>query len=177
MLARYVPSARSAITATYALAWSDRRLDDERYSPRFERRHTLDVLAIQPLGEAGQVGFRVVLGTGQPYTPPVGRLPARRFDASTGRFVWSPRGDPVVLGDHNSARLPGYFRLDVSGRKELRRCWFGKEMTVTPYLQVLNVLNTRNVLTAEAGPSGTDAHLEYSPQLPILPTFGVEWRF
>ena len=83
----------------------------------------------------------------------------------------------VLLGDHNSARLPGYFRLDVAARKSFDKDWFGVDLTVTPYLQILNVLNTPNVLFGTPEGYGTRPELDFAPQLPILPTFGVEWRF
>lgn len=82
----------------------------------------------------------------------------------------------LVLGEHNSARLPGYFRLDVAARREYAKRWFGKNMVVTPYLQVINVLNNKNALIAEAE-TGGQPRFNYWPQLPVLPTFGVEWRF
>ena len=51
-------------------------------------------------------------------------------------------------------------------------------MTITPYVQVLNVLNTRNVLFGEPSAFGFGQPvLEYAPQLPVFPTLGVEWRF
>jgi hypothetical protein len=43
---------------------------------------------------------------------------------------------------------------------------------------VVNVLNTRNILFAQprAG-DGTPPVLRFIPQMPVLPTVGVEWRF
>ena len=87
-------------------------------------------------------------------------------------------GGAVLLGEHNSARLPGYFRLDVGFRRSYEPRIFGRQTTVTPFLQIVNVLNTPNVLAGipdvygDAGPQVT-----YAPQLPILPTFGLEWKF
>jgi hypothetical protein len=49
---------------------------------------------------------------------------------------------------------------------------------VTPFLQIVNALNTPNVLAGvpdvygEAGPE-----VSYAPQIPILPTIGFEWKF
>jgi len=100
------------------------------------------------------------------------------YRPGTGGFTPAPF-DRILLGEHNSARLPGYFRLDISMRKEYDKSWFGG-IKVTPYLQIINVLNTRNVLFAEPTQPyfGSDeVMIEYLPQLPFLPTFGVEWRF
>jgi hypothetical protein len=161
----------------YTLAFAELDVAGERYPPRFERRHTLEVTGAAPLGRRGTVSARLALATGQPYTPAIGVTQTAEFDPVTGRFIW---GSPtVLLGEHNAGRLPGYLRLDVAARKTFDKRWFGTTVAVTPYLQILNVLNSRNVLFAEPNPYGVLGRpvLEYVPQLPILPTFGVEWRF
>jgi len=167
---------RSALSLSYAVASVTREIGGEQFTPRFARSQRLDLSGYAPLGSRGQGSLRVQWATGQPYTPAVSQTPGFRYDPATGTFVED--GNAVVLGEHNSARLPGYFRLDLSARRSFERRWFGRATTVTPYLQVLNVLNTRNVLFAEASPSAAgDPRLKFTPQLPIFPTIGVEWRF
>jgi hypothetical protein len=167
---------KSALSLSYALASAQHEIGEERFAPRFERRHRLDASAYTQLGSRGQASLRLLWATGQPYTPIVGQLQGFQYDPATGRLTGA--GTPAVLGEHNSARLPAYFRLDLSARRSFERRWFGRAATLTPYLQVLNALNTRNVLFAEADPSAKgDPMLKFTPQLPILPTIGVEWRF
>src|SRR5690606_38030161 len=111
-----------------------------------------------------------------PYSPAVGLTTPMQYDPANGQ--WVPGGLEVVLGERNSGRLPGYLRLDVAARKRYEKHWFGRRVSVTPYLQVLNVLNTRNVLLAEPQPYGDRGpELSYWPQLPFFPTFGVQWSF
>ncbi|HEX6940838.1 MAG TPA: TonB-dependent receptor [Longimicrobiales bacterium] len=168
----------SELSVSYALTFAEREVGGERFAPHFERRHALDVTATLPLGARGLFSARLAAATGQPYTPVVGRSVRFHFDPETGMF--QNLGDALLLlGAHNTARLPGYLRLDVAARKEFDKSWFGG-VTLTPYLQIINVLNTRNVLFADPkqfdyGAGG--AVQEYLPQLPFLPTFGVEWRF
>jgi hypothetical protein len=176
LLARHA-RGRADFTLAYALAFASREAEGERFAPRFERRHTLDALAALPLGAQGQWSARLVLATGQPYTPVVGSVPFDPYDPRLGGFApaWEMT---ALLGEHNSARLPGYLRLDVGARRSFERRWFGRETTVTPYLQVLNALNTKNVLTAL--PTNTFEGrpvLDYAPQLPFFPTLGLEWKF
>lgn len=159
---------------------AQRELGADVYSPRFERRHTLDALATLPWGKRGSASMRLIYGSGQPYTPAVGLADAYSYDPERKVFTPAPvgAGPTVVLGEHNSERLRYYMRLDVGVRRDFTRQWLGREVTITPSLQVLNVLNTRNVLYAEQGVDGAGhALMEYAPQLPILPTFGVEVRF
>ena len=168
--------------ALYSLAYSLNDVKMEvggvRYTPRFERRHTMDAVASLPWGRRGEVSGRLALATGQPYTPATGFGMPLRYDPTTGAFVQYGSGGSVLLGEHNSGRLPGYFRLDVGFRRSYEPRIFGRPTTVTPFLQIVNVLNTPNVLAGvpqvygEAGPQ-----VEYAPQLPILPTIGFEWKF
>mgnify|MGYP001165968585 FL=1 len=165
---------RVDLTLAYAFTRAERRVDGETFPPRFERRHVLDASAMLPLGERGFLSARFALGTGQPYAPAIGIADPFVYDAKQGR--WAPASEAVLLGDHNSDRLPGYFRLDVAARKSYQKNWFGRRVELTPYLQILNVLNTKNVLVGEARAYGPP-EITYAPQLPILPTIGVEWRF
>lgn len=163
------------VTLSYALAAARRSVGDARWTPRFERRHLLDVAATLPWGYAGMLSGRLAIGTGQPFTPAIALTEWYAYDPSAG--AWAIGANRVVRGAHNSERLPGYLRLDLAARREFERRWFGRDGTITPYFQVVNALNTRNALIAEPNPSGGQTFLEFLPQIPILPTLGVEWRF
>jgi hypothetical protein len=166
----------ASFTLAYALATAEREAGGERFAPRFDRRHTLDLMSAFPLGGRGQGSVRLVLATGQPYTAILGKGRLDYYEPHRGEFV--PGMDRVLLGDHNADRLPGYARLDMGARRSFERRWFRRQTTVTPYLQVLNALNTRNVMTAypSTTPFGPPV-LNYAPQLPLFPTVGLEWRF
>ncbi|HEV2130911.1 MAG TPA: TonB-dependent receptor, partial [Longimicrobiaceae bacterium] len=166
--------------AEFSLAYSflvaSRTVNGESYPPRFERRHTVDALALVPLGRRGQASARFVFGSGQPYTPAIGVASPYVFDPD--RKLFNPLGfgdrPVIVLGEHNAARLPHYLRVDVAARRSFERRWFGRMVTFTPFVQILNVLNTRNVLFGEPTATGFGRPtLEYAPQLPIFPTLGL----
>jgi TonB-dependent Receptor Plug Domain/Carboxypeptidase regulatory-like domain/TonB dependent receptor len=166
----------SGVQLAYSLAFGRRELDSLRWTPRFERRHSLDLSAWTGFGRSGQASVRLQVASGQSYTPVVGTTRRWTYDPETGGFIGTDGVEPV-LGEYNSARLPAYLRLDVGLRREYRRRWG----TLIPYLQVVNVLNRPNVLFAlpqedfETGEVGT--RLTYGPQFPVLPTLGIEWRF
>lgn len=169
----------STIIASYALTWARRELDDDRYAPRFHRRHMLDVTGGWGVFDGSLVTARVAAGTGQPYTPALSRIAPYWFDAATGLYRPVGDGAGVVLGGHNSRRLPGYLRLDLGYRGFLERRWFGRDFEIVPFVQVLNVLGNRNVITG--APQYNEftgrGELDYFPALPTLPTFGIEWKF
>jgi hypothetical protein len=137
----------------YALAHTQRRVGSVTYTPRFERQHRLDLTSVYRASTRTLLSARLTLASGQPYTPALTARP-------------------------NSARMPGYARLDVAARRSSRKRWFGRETAITPYVQILNVLNSKNVMiaTPATDPSGKPLFDSW-PQFPILPTFGVEWTF
>ncbi|HLM67258.1 MAG TPA: TonB-dependent receptor, partial [Longimicrobium sp.] len=168
------------VQLAYSLAFAERTLDSLTWTPRFERRHSLDLSAWTGWGRGGQLSTRLVAASGQPYTPVVGTTRRWFHDPHTGTLVNSGGVEPV-LGEYNAGRLPAYLRLDVGARREYHRRWRGRDVTLAPYLQVVNVLNRPNVLFAVAERNydtrelGT--RLTYGPQFPVLPTLGIEWRF
>lgn len=171
---------RRTLFASYALARATRTLEGETFAPRFERRHTVDLLGSFPLGRRTDAAARLVGSTGQPHTPIVGRfVPIAPGGGVSGGELEPSYTRTFVLGEHNSARLPGYVRLDLSLRRSSTRTLFGREGTLTWGLQVLNALNNRNVLAAlpDQGGEHREGQLNFLPQLPVLPTFSLEWSF
>ena len=169
-------TGRATLMGSYALSFGERTSEGVSYTPRYNRLHLLDLSGAYEWGDTGILTARLAAGTGQPYTPALARIPVFVQDPATGQYQWG--GDRVVLGEHNSERLPAYLRLDVGARKELTRNWFGREVTLTPYAQVLNVLGNRNVTSGQPRYNyDGSGELEYLPALPLLPTFGIEWRF
>lgn len=149
------------------------------YAPIFDRRVDLDLVLQVPLPRQIEGGIRFTWGSGLPYTRPVAGygLYGPRFSAG-GRLVWQgePEEDPptgVILSARGAARYPAYHRLDLGVRRPMERRW-GR---VTPYLDILNVYNRRNVLFyfyQFQDPPFTRAGIS---MFPILPTFGVEVSF
>lgn len=174
LLARHV-RGRRMLSLSYALVRAERRADTLVYVPRATRRHAVDASAALPFGRAGSFGARFQYSSGQPFTPVTGRIASRRYDPDLE--VWVPTPGAAVYGPHNSGRLPYYLRVDAGVRRPWRVHWLGGEGTLTPYLEILNLFGTRNVMWAAPGIDGVELELQHGPQLPILPTIGFEWRF
>jgi hypothetical protein len=169
---------KNELAWSYAFSRSERTADADVYAPRFERRHVLDASATRTWGSSGILSARAVLASGQPYTPVVGMTSPFEYNATNNRWEGATFGQ-LILGEHNAARMPGYFRLDVAARKTYRKHWFGQDGTMTPYLQILNVLNTKNVLIADrqAYERRERPIMRFAPQFPLLPSIGLEWKF
>ena len=155
------------------------------YPPVFDRRWDVDLVLSRNLGDRTEVGLRWNLGTGLPFTRPVGVYPYLSPRVTSGLLEWEiepadEEGDApggrslgVLLGPRNAARYPVYHRLDVSVRRRYDLSWG----TVTAYLNVLNTYNRQNVLfyvfEYDSDPSTRSGYSMF----PLLPTFGAEVTF
>jgi hypothetical protein len=78
-----------------------------------------------------------------------------------------------VLGQRNGERYPVYHRLDAGVRRTFVKGWG----TLTPYLDVLNIYNRRNVLFYFYQYDRIPATRAGLSMFPLLPTIGLEMRF
>ena len=155
------------------------------YSPIFDRRIDVDLVLRYPAPWGWEGGVRWNLGTGIPYTSVLGSYQYYEPRYVGGRGLeWSGAPDPdvdpdddgdfgVVLGDRNSSRYPAYHRLDVSFRRTSEKSWG----SITPYVNLVNVYNRRNVLFYFFEYERSPAVRSGVSMFPVLPTFGLEVRF
>ncbi|HUF29827.1 MAG TPA: TonB-dependent receptor [Gemmatimonadaceae bacterium] len=175
VLVRQLDLGRLSGWLAYTFTMNHRIKDDERYAPAQDRRHNLNLIATyRTAGEyvlSGRFGF----GTGTPFTPIEGQLVRRVYDPA--RQMWDPAGAErqtnVVGGERNSSRYPVYHRLDFA----VSRTYVKRRTTITPYLQLVNAYNRRNVWIYSFDYEDNPPTSEAISQFPILPTLGVtvEW--
>ncbi|HEU0012563.1 MAG TPA: carboxypeptidase regulatory-like domain-containing protein [Longimicrobium sp.] len=150
------------------------------FSPVFDRRVDVDLVVQYALPARLEFGARWNYGTGTPYTRPVAQYVGFETDIAGGAYR-VPRpvtDDPdvpvyIVPGDRNRERYPVYHRLDLTLRRPYTRRWG----TFTPYLQVLNVYNQKNVLFYFYNYDSTPPTRSGITMFPLLPAFGVEASF
>jgi hypothetical protein len=150
------------------------------FAPVFDRRADLDVVAQYQLPGKIEAGVRLNFGTGVPYSRPVAAYVAFETDLVEGGYrVPRPVGtDPeiplyIVPGQRNAERYPAYSRLDLTFRRTYTTRW-GK---LTPYAQVLNATNRKNVLFYYYHYDSNPATRSGASMFPILPTIGLETTF
>lgn len=170
LLRKYAGGLRGWIAYSYARA--SRILDDQEYPPAHDRRHNLNVV-LQTNGPLGSdMGVRWGFGTPLPYTPFTGAWRHREYNARRHSFA-GYNEEVLASPDLNSARFPAYSRLDVSFRWTAG-IWGG---TLSPYLQFVNVLNRRNVFLYAFDFDDPPPTRTTVTQLPLIPSFGVEFAF
>jgi len=154
----------------YRWAGVSRTVGSSTFTPRFHRDHELEMGSSYRRG-ASSWSARVSLRSGQPVTPVLAIIPIGRR---------GPYGDTELLilgGAYNSAKLPHYARIDVGWRRKREVSWLGGGSLV-PYISVANLFGLPNVVGWEMEKDGGgEIEKVYVPQLPMIPFFGVEFRF
>ncbi|MEC7843133.1 MAG: TonB-dependent receptor [Candidatus Latescibacterota bacterium] len=153
----------------YTLGWTRRTFPEidggGSFPPKYDRRHDLSLTATYRLAKWSWTA-NLVYGTGQAFTPASARYTLR--DPASDLPV-----DRYLAARRNTARLLPYHRLDVSMRRRLRL--FDAECEF--YLQIFNAYNRRNEWFIQYHPDDSDKKPAVAEMLPIIPTFGFDFRF
>ncbi|MEE9288453.1 MAG: TonB-dependent receptor [Bacteroidota bacterium] len=161
-------SGKSYWWISYTLGWAFKTNNNVRYSPRFDRRHTLNVVSLVRLGKGWEVGLRWEFGSGLPFTQSAGFYDRLQFTGVFDSTYVGEVGAPyTILGPKNRARLPVYHRLDLSLSKE-QRIQF---LTITAKLSVVNTYDRRNIFYFNRSTG------ERVDQLPFLPSLNLSVSF
>lgn len=141
------------------------------YNPVFDRRHNVNFLTTYTFGKNLDWEFnaRWNLGSGFPFTPTQGFYGTYDFNTNgiNSDYVSSNSDLGIYYGDLNSKRLPWYHRLDLN----LKRRFEFSETTLEASIGVTNAYNRENVFYFDR------VRFKRVNQLPMLPSFGINWRF
>lgn len=159
---RTFPDARSTLDPVPSIT----------YPPVFDRRFDLDVVVRRPLGWGVEGSVRFNFGTGLPFTRPVGAFAFYRRRPIYGALEYDYER-AVLLGPRNGDRYPSRHRLDVSFRKTFLKSWGH----VTPYVNVVNLYNQKNVLFYAFEYDRNPPVRTGVSMIPVIPTVGVEMSF
>ncbi len=152
-----------------------RTVGGRTYVPRFHREHEGELSGGLRRGRS-LWSLRFSARSGQPGTPVTAFLPFSAHRTPGGSLIVI-RDDVLHLaGDYNSVRLPAYVRMDLGWRGEWEVEWFGGG-TMSPYASLANLFSMPNVVGVAPAYSLSESEYQYGPQLPMLPFFGVEFRF
>jgi hypothetical protein len=126
----------------YTLGWTTVTSGNFTYYPRYDRRHTLNMLSVAHPVENLDVTLRWEFGTGFPFTQTVGYYDRLGLSDIFRGSSHGETGTPyAILGDKNAARLPTYHRLDLSGTYH----FVLKPISGTVGIHIVNLYNRKNV--------------------------------
>lgn len=152
------------------------------FPPIYDRRVDIDLVLQYRLPWNVEFGTRWNFGSGLPYTRPIAQYFDWEYDPATG--VYRPAGADfgadhehvpleVLVGERNAQRYPAYHRLDLTARRRFERRWG----SFTPYLQLLNAYNQRNVLFYFYNYDKLPPTRSGLSMFPALPALGIEVSF
>lgn len=158
------------------------------YPPRHDRTHTINILANIDLNNFANelsgrnfestdknwaLGFNFTFFSGQPITLPASIYLANQMPD------WDINQTSVALypSEINKYRLPYYSRLDLSLNYEIQYDGW----SLSPYLQIFNVLNRKNVwfirYKNEIKNGALYQKISTVNMFPILPSIGISVKF
>jgi hypothetical protein len=159
----------------YSYGVNKRERMGEHYFPAQDRRHNVNAVATWSLSSRTTLAARFGFGTGLPYTDIVGQIVRRSFDPATNTWTVSNaiQTREAVGGRRNASRYPTFQRLDLM----ISRRYARGRTTITPYLQVVNAYNRRNVFIYTFDYTANPPEREATSQFPFLPSIGVTVEF
>jgi hypothetical protein len=156
---------------SYGFNKTHRRAGMNRFPPAHDRRHTINVVLRAPGPLGSEFGLRWGLGSPLPYTGFHGQWSHRTYQLSQHGFEG---GEEEPIGAAiNSERYPTYSRLDLGLRWEFEK-W---GLTWNPYMQLANAYNRQNVFLYAYDYDSSPPTRTGASQVPLFPTFGVEFKW
>lgn len=152
------------IKTSYSLSWAYKIIDGEKYAPRYDSRHQVNLLAGVHIGWGWQISANWSLATGMPFTPIAGY-----YDKLQINDIWSPwyvfqdYNPYLYLGGKNSERLPVYHRLDLSLSKKFTLFF----TDVTFDASVVNVYDRKNIFYFERDTGERVNMLPFMPSMTL----------
>jgi hypothetical protein len=142
------------------------------YFPVFDRRHNINLVGSYLFGKKKdyEVNVRWNLGSGLPFTPNAGFYQGESFQGgvTTDYVTNNPSSTSTLLGSFNSQRLPAYHRLDITFKKQFV---FKNKTSMELIASVTNVYGRNNIFYVNRV-TGEEIY-----QFPILPSFGLSYKF
>lgn len=163
---------RLFLWGVYSYAKSTRWDGFTTYSPVFDRRHNVNIVASYAFGKKKdlELNIRWNFGSGLPFTPTSGYYQTESFgDGVTTDYTTSNSTSVgVLLGEFNSKRLPTYHRLDITVKKQFK---FKNKTELEVIAAVTNAYNRKNIFYVNRV---TNSKIY---QFPFLPSLGISYKF
>ncbi len=170
-LAKYSKD-RLFLWAVYSYGKNTRWDGFANYAPVFDRRHNVNLVGSYLFGKEKnyELNIRWNLGSGLPFTPTAGYYQGENFSGGvTSNYVTNnPSAITTLLGTFNSQRLPYYHRLDITFKKQFT---FKNKDVMEIVASITNVYNRNNIFYVNR----ITSKIIY--QFPILPSFGLNYKF
>ena len=163
---------RLFLWGVYSYGYNIRWDGFNEYYPVFDRRHNINLVGSYIFGKNKDIDFNIRwnLGSGLPFTPTAGFFQSENFSdgVTTDPITNNTETVSTILGQFNSQRLPYYHRFDVTLKKKFK---FKNKTIMEVVLSVTNAYNRKNIFYVNRVTN------EEIYQFPLLPSFGVSYKF
>lgn len=161
---------RLYVWATYSLSRVTRSNETQTYSPHYDRRHTVNLLATYALGQhkEWEVSARWSFGSGFPYTQTQGIFEQWTPTHIADDYARANGEYGIHYADIYKGRLPAYHRLDIGVKRKIS---IGRRSLLELSAGATNLYNRNNLFYFDR------MTLERVDQLPLLATFGIKFSF
>ena len=171
LLVKY-SAPRLFLWGVYSYGISTRWDGFQTYYPVFDRRHNINLVGTYLFGKKKdlELSVRWNLGSGLPFTPTAGFYQEENFSGgvTTDITETNPNYVATFLGEFNSERLPFYHRLDITVKK---RFILKNQDIIEATASVINAYDRRNIFYVNRITG------DQIDQFPILPSFGLSYKF
>ncbi|MFC2135001.1 carboxypeptidase-like regulatory domain-containing protein [Bacteroidota bacterium] len=148
-------------SASYTLAYAYKEVDNKRYYPRYDARHSLNLTLGYSFGSGWEASIVWIYSSGLPFTQLQGFY--NKLYLNNFFYNWNqvdPRHPYTVLSTRNLGRLPDYHRLDISLSKKFSFNFMNLYLDIS----IVNVYDRANIFYFKRD-SGERVNM-----LPFLPT-------
>ena len=130
------------VTTSYTLSWAYRQRDDWVYYPKYDTRHSVNLILEFNFGSGWIASGAWNYSSGYPFTEMIGFYDKFFFNSGlTNEIIGGEFQQYTYLGDKNLGRLPSYHRMDLSLLKRLNLFFMNMELGVS----VINLYNRQNI--------------------------------
>ncbi len=161
---------RLYLWATYSLGFVERTDEIQTYTPHYDRRHTVNILATYALGEQREWEFsaRWTFGSGYPFTQTQGVFERLTFGSIGGDYTRENGEYSIHYAELYKGRLPSYHRLDLGVKRKFS---LGARSILELSLSATNVYSRQNIFYFKR------TTFERINQLPIMVYAGASLTF
>ena len=157
---------------SYSFGKANRRDPVQEFSPAHDRRHLFNLVVNGPGPFGSRMSLRWGYGSPLPYTEVLGEWSHREYVVGANGFN-DFENEPIADPRLNGTRYPHYSRLDLSFRWETRA--FGG--VLRPFVQFVNLYNRGNIFVYIFDYTTSPGTRQGISQLPLIPSFGLEFEF
>lgn len=163
--------SRLYLWGVYSLTFVERYDGTITYSPHFDRRHNVNLVASYLLGPGmnWELSARWNYGSGFPFTQTQGYFEKLLFEEGINTDPATASGElGIMYGSLNSGRLPHYHRLDLTVKRKFE---VGKHGLIELTAGATNIYNRENIFYFDR------TSFVRVNQLPFMYSFGASYSF